>query len=263
MSHNPFTSIDLKLDFGQGHLVSWTIDPLFEDEEPHKFVIEVSESPLFETILREHVIGNLPFGRDTKGLHQNFNNIIYYRVRLDTPNKSYYSDVIDTNFAPLSRRQYAIANEIIRKELMLMTKFTGINISVLKRKIYGPSIEDKTVDPITGVALTDEAPNHGNEKTKGYYDQIHSWMSNAGGQSINRLDPSGTGSVNRFIQQVRMLPFPIVNYNDIVIDVDSDLRYIVKEVDMVTYPGTSIILVQNVQLSLLPTSDPVYLININ
>lgn len=263
MSYNPFTSINLKLDIASGHLLSWTIDPLFTDPEPHTFYIEVSDDPLFNVILREIKVGNFPSGRDTKGLHQNFNNVLNYRIRLDTSEGTYYSDVVNTNFAPLTRRQYAIANEIIRKELMLMEKFTGINISVLKRKIYGPSVEDKSIDPISGVALTDESPNHGNEKTKGYYDQIHSWMSNAGGKSINRLDPSGTGAVNSFIQQVRMLPFPIVNYNDIVIDVDADLRYIVKEVDFVTYPGTNIILIQNVQLSLLPTSDPVYSININ
>lgn len=263
MSLNPFTSIELKLDIRDGHLISWSIDPLFDDPEPHKFFLEVSEDPLFSILIREIPVGNLPYARDTKGLHQNFNNIINYRIRLETEKGIYHSEVVNTNFAPLTRRQYAMANEIIRKELMLMTKFTGINIVVLKRKIYGPSITDKTIDPISGVALTDESPDHGNIKTKGYYDPVNSWMSTAGGQSINRIDPNGAGTINSFIQQVKMLPFPIVNYNDIVIDVDADLRYIVKEVDFVTYPGASIVLIQNVQLSLLPTSDPVYSININ
>lgn len=262
MSPNPFTKIFLRPQFGRGHALQWEIDPLFKDEEPHNFTIEVSGAMDFSELIRTVNVGNVFFGVDPIR-QQNTETAIYYRVRLDTPNGQYFSKGINPNYTPSTRHQFSIAAEIVRKEHLRMSKYTGAAVAVLKRKIYGNVVKDNTVDPISGLAMTDSAPDQGNVFVSGYYDPIRSFMSIENGNDVFAMDPNGTGAIANTRLEVRMLGFPYVNYNDIIIDVDADLRYIVKDRDEVNFPGTSIVLLQTLQLSLIPSSDPVYSININ
>lgn len=263
MTSNPFTSINLVPNFSNGHTITWSIDPLFEDPQPHKFFLEVTDEGTFTVILYVLDVGNKNFVKDIGNTQQNYNSTFYYRVRLETPTAVYYSEPVSSHYSKPSRRQFLIANEIIRKELLRHKKFTGSEVVVLKRKLYGPQVSDATVDPISGVALTDQSSDHGNIITRGYYDPVIAYMSPEHKQNINRLDPNGAGVIANLNATVRFLPYPILTYNDIVIERDQDLRYIVKDSQDSLYPGTNIVLAQTIELSLLPTSDPVYSINID
>lgn len=262
MSPNPFIKIFLRPQFGVGHSLQWEIDPLFSDPEPHNFVIEASGAMDFSELLREIQVGNVFFGTDPIR-QQNTETAIYYRVRLETPEGKYYSKGINPNYTPSTRHQFSIAAEIVRKEHLRMSKYTGAPIVILKRKIYGKQVTDDTVDPITGLPITDSSPHQGNMFVSGYYAPVKSFMSIESGNDVFAMDPGGTGAIANTRLEVRMLGFPYVNYNDIIIDFDADLRYIVKDRDEVNFPGTSIVLLQTLQLSLIPPSDPVYSININ
>ena len=263
MAYSPFQYIHIKPNFSQGHLIDWGIDPLFSDPSPHEFVLQVSGDILFSEILREIPVGNSFFARDLPNFQQTFSGIINYRVKLTTPKGVYYSDPISSYFTPLTRRQYIVANEIVRKEILRMRKFSGVTAVVLKRKTYGQTVKDPLkYDPITGVALTSEKTNFGNHLDTGYYDPVATMFSAEDGHDTTKLNPSGDGTINRSDMSVRMPGFPLVHYNDILIDVDQDYRYIVKDRQEIDYPGTSIVTSQLLQVSLIPTSDPIYAIKI-
>lgn len=259
MSYNPFEDIHLKLQYNKGHIVYWAIDPLFPDENPHEFTLQVSGTVDFSELLREIPVGNKFFAEDLPNAQQNFSALLYYRVKLSTPKGEYFSDSVSSYLTPSSRRQYRLANEIVRKELLRMTKFSGIPSYVLKRKTYGvPSKDYSKVDPITGAALTSEKNNYGNHFDTGYYDPVSTMFSQEDGHDTFKLDPAGTGTVNRSDMSVRMVGFPLVHYNDILIDIDQDYRYLIKDRQEITFPGTSIVMIQLLQVSLLPTTDPIY-----
>lgn len=263
MANNPFLDIHLKPQFAEGHIIEWAIDPLFDDPAPSNFILQVSGTIDFSEILREIPVGNSFFARDLPNSQQSFSGILNYRVKLVTPKGVYYSAAISSYFTPLSRRQYSIANEIVRKEVLRMRKFTGIPGMALKRKTYGNTIKNPLkYDPITGVALTSEKSNFGNHLDTGYYDPIPTMFSGEEGHDTLKLDPSGAGTLNRSDMSVRMPGFPLLHYNDILIDVDQDFRYIVKDRQEVTYPGTSTVTSQLLQVTLLPTSDPIYSIKL-
>ena len=263
MASNPFTRIHLTPRFALGHLIQWDIDPLFRDHDPHLFTLEVSGILDFSELIREIPVGNSFFASDIPGAQQLSANVLYYRVRLETPEGTYHSKSISSYFTNYTRRQYVLAAEIARKEMLRMKKFSGVDAVVLKRKIYGEPVTGNTVDPVTGMALTSGAPHHGSSIVAGYYKPLHTLYSVEEGNDTRRIDPGGTGALEVSQISVRMLGFPALHYNDIVIDYDQDYRYIVKDRQEVEFPGTSITIIQKLQLSLIPPSDPVYSININ
>ena len=259
MAYNPFNNIYIRLQFAQGHTVVWAIDPLFDDNEPHNFVLEVSGTVDFNELLREIPVGNSFYGQDLPNAQQTAAAVLYYRARLETPKNTYYSQSVSSYATPLTRRQFIIANEIVRKEMLRMRKFTGAPAVILKRKTYGTSVKDNLkVDLITGISLTDNSPDHGSPIANGYYAPVSTIFSEEQADVTMKLDPGGAGTIDRTDTTVRMPGFPLVHYNDILIDVDQDYRYIVKDRQEISFPGTSVVVSQILQVALIPPSDPVY-----
>lgn len=258
--YNPFTSVKVAPAYSTGHFVYWSIDPVFSDALPHNFIVEVSGTPDFSEILYTIQSGDAFSVVDPNlNFKQSLNIDLFYRVRLVTgDNNEYLSKTVAFSVSNYNRREYVMAREIARKELLRIRKYTGRSMWLLKRKIYGTKVTDNTVDQVTGIPLTNQTPNLTNNIQDGYYKPLGLYCSIEDMSSARLNNPEGMGLDEVIHQRFRTLGFPIIQTYDIIVDANNDARYNVKAVESFEFPSTDIILVQIIDTQLIPNTDPVY-----
>lgn len=262
MLSKPFTNLTIVPNFRTGHTITWAIDPIIDISKNTTFVLQTSGSPLFEELLSEKTVGNVFFAVDDSNLKQSGNADIYYRVKLvDLENNTeFISDAISFIPKKYDRRGFIYAREIARKEI-LRFKIIGISAALLKRKIYGTHL-NTAVDPISGVPLTDNTTSQGTSFETGYYDPLTIMVSVEDEQQVRKLSQDGLGVLDSTSATLRTVGFPIIETYDIIVDILSDRRYLVKETEKMDYPSTNICVIQILKVQLLPPTDPVYKIDI-
>lgn len=258
MPSNPFNLVTVSPNFALGHAIQWDIDSGFVESEPYEFVVEVSGVPDFTEI--QYTLpptDSFFILDDTKFKEATFIDI-YYRVRLTTgDHNTYYSPVVEFGRILEYRRPYKIASEIVRKEFLRMKRYTGTPGYLLKRKAFGQVRKD-SVDPISGVPITDNTSSFGTSFENGYFKPIKVLFSYEDRKFTRILNQTGMGVNDVKDVSLRLPGFPTVGTHDIIIDTDEDSRYLVKTATAITYPGTSIDMVQKLEASLIPPTDPVY-----
>lgn len=263
MEPNPFTKIEVTPGFGNGHHIQWSIDPTFIRSEVYNFFVEISGTLRFDELLDEIAVGNSFFYVDKSNRKQNIQDNYFYRIRLEVGNEVFLSNVSTVAGISYTRRQYVIAAEIARKEVLRASKYTGGPYYLLKLRTYGTNITDDSVDPISGVALTTTSPSYGNSKLNGYYNAVKMYMSIDDSEDTRKLNPDGSGVIENQMLTTRVAGFPIIDTNDVLVDLEADARYMVRDRQNYIFPGTSLNVVQNLKINLLPPTDPIYTININ
>lgn len=256
---NPFTSAKAAPAYETGHFVYWSIDPTFNEPDPHNFTVEVSGTPDFSVIEYTIEAGN-SFSVTDPNIHfkQSLALDLFYRIKLTTPSNVYYSQTITFSVSNYNRREYVMAREIARKELLRIRKFTGRSMWLLKRKVFGKELTDNSVDPITGVPLTNQLPNLASRMPDGYYNPLGFYCSIEELANTRKNSPDGLGFADVTQQKFRTVGFPVVQTYDIVVDANNDERYNVEEVESFLFPSTDLVIVQILTTKLIPNSDPIY-----
>jgi hypothetical protein len=264
MSSNPFTSAKVAPAYTAGHFVYWSIDPTFNEEGPHNFTVEVSGTPDFSEIEYSIPAGNAFSITDPAiKFKQSFALDLFYRIKLTTgDDNTYFSPTVTFSVSSYNRREWVASREIVRKELLRIKKFTGRSMWLLKRKVYGKQLNDPKIDPVTGVPLTNEAPDQGSRFVNGYYQPLGLYCSIEDVNSSRTNSQSGLGVEELIQQKFRTVGFPVIQTYDIIVDANNDERYNVKEVETFNFPSTDIMLVQLVTAQLIPNTSPVYKIDI-
>jgi hypothetical protein len=238
-------------------MLQWAIDPTFPNCEPYSFTGQVSGTPTFEILEYELPAGENLVVRDKIYFKQNLASDLYYRVKLVTAdNKTYYSRSQLFGLEMYTRRTYMLGAEITRKELLRMRKFTGIEGYLLKRKVVGVSINSNEVDPVSGVALADNTTNQGTNFVAGYYPPIGLYYSCEKANNTRKLSELGVNEI--YVQELRTIGFPSIDTYDILVDSTNDTRWLIKERQAFTIPGTSLAVVQIMEAQAIPVTDPVY-----
>lgn len=264
MEPNPFTSINVQPGYAKGHLLYWSIDPAFYRPAVYSFSVQASGTVDFSELLFDVSVGNSFFFLDKSNLIQNQQTNLFYRVILIVGAEKFVSATvipIDIN-ANYTRRQYRIASEVARKEVLRAEKFTGGDYYLLKLRTYGEDATDSSIDPVTGLALTSTSPNFGSAKRGGYYNPIKFYMTLEDGECTRKLNPDGAGILESLQLTMRVPSFPIIDTNDVVVDLTADSRYLVKDRQNTPFPGTSLNVIQTIRLSLIPPTDAIYNIDI-
>ncbi len=256
---NPFTTLQVFLNYATGHVVQWQLDPVFKEAEPYSFTLECSETSTFEPLLFSKKVGNTFFAVDDNNLKQSWHKSYFYRVKLTTQENQYTSRTLNFDTDSVDRHKYLLAAEMLRKEF-LEARYVGREGCLLKRKGYGV-VSTQTVDPVSGVALTDNPVDFGTGLLDGYHKPIKVIYKRLGSREDEALNPQGFGANSVMILKVRMVGFPYVDRNDILVTPE-DERYNVKEVERKIFPGTNLVILQNVELTRIASTDSIYKIPI-
>jgi hypothetical protein len=261
-----FNKVEVIPDWVRGHFIQWQLDPFFRGVRPYNFALEISETSDFSEIAAtKKDLGDVFFVVDDTKLKQSWAPNYSYRIVLTTADgKKFNSFPILFGSTRHEQRKYAMAADIIRKEILLC-RYVGTEAWLLRRKSYGTQSKSttKNVDPISGVPIADsKQEDYGTGIDDGYFAPVPCVFYVETSTQDKQLDPNGIGVKETIGGIVRVPGYPIIEVRDIICEARDGYRYSVQSRNAKQFPGTNITLTQKVSLNLIPISDTIYSIPI-
>ena len=267
VARKAFKKVDIIPNWDSGHFIQWQLDPFFNATQPYNFSLEISETSDFsELVGAKKNLGDVFFAVDDTKVKQSWTSNYWYRVALLTGDgKTYYSTPVLFGSTRHEQRKYAMAAEVLRKEILL-ARFVGTSAWLLRRKTYGRPTSKagaKNIDPVSGVPIADEKyEDYGVGVDGGYYPPIPCVFHTEQNQQDKQLDQMGLGVKETYTQIARMPGYPIIEVRDIICEATDGYRYSVQSRNTKQFPGTNIVVLQKANLNLITPTDTVYSIPI-
>lgn len=177
----------------------------------------------------------------------------YYKVTMLYNDRVFVSDVVST-FGKITRKEFGVARHIMEHEWQTMRRFTPIKI--FKMRSDGPDCSN-CVDSETGqrIGISLCATCFGTAFEGGYYPAIDSYMQVGSiGTKIQDDSREGAGSKDPVKIRSRMMAYPNLEKNDMIINPGADRRYLVDTIDYGFFNG-KIPVYSEVTLQLMPRND--------
>lgn len=252
MPANPFITFDLAPSYGLLKVVlHWSVN---------------SALPATFTVLRSYdglndwqTIGNTVLNTFTDdaviegGKLQEF----YYQVRMTQDGKTWLSPSIAT-FGKATRAEFGMARTIMELESRQLRMHTRVRVFKLKRFAgVCPICTDEDTGQNVGTTLC--VACFGTGKEGGYYlPGIDSYMRLITESPIIQDDDmDGTGSADPAQAKARMLAFPLLAFEDLIVNLNNDRRYFVEKIDLAKV-NAKLPVTANLDLVVLRRSDVRY-----
>lgn len=231
--NSPFERATIKYSVEGTTRVQWELSRLFTDPGPHVFTLQGAHSSTDNSTFSNIglPVTNTYFAEDSDKRIFAQTQDFYYRVKLQTPLRVYYSEIVSA-FKNLKFRDYRLAREILRKEKLRHSKYTSLSGYLLKRKRYGERCTNCT-DP-----LTEEVTNSncsvckGTGLVYGYFTPVPAYMELSLHQQREQLDNVQAVGMQKDMEfkSCRMLGDPVPDSYDVFVDSGSDRRFIIHEI---------------------------------
>jgi len=195
-----------------GTIVNWWLDDRFDTPGPYTFFLEWAESPDADFI---EVAGPATDGVLTDSEQRRFSKLPHsvYRVRLETPTTTHYSDVHQV-MGDWNRHDWLLGRDIIRREYLRLVRYVGSKGLYLARKQWG-EICDACTDFSTGMITNAKCANcFGTGFVGGYHPASVFWMGEDNYQvRAQREDQVGVRSDQ--VQTARAVACPFLTAKDV------------------------------------------------
>jgi len=258
MDHDPaIARLDVVPDYAKGFLFHWRLRGGFNDPRPWKFRVQGALSPDGPWADLSPVLENVISWRAEGGLRVNKSDVIFLRLSMETPAGRYVSET-RSPYGDLDRKEFLIGREIMRKEILHMSKMAGTECGVWTVANYGDRCPH-CIDPVTGQPRVGHCRYcFGTGFYPAYTGPFPCWCTfSENNQHQLQEGPDGNGMLEQKRFQVRMVNAVPVKKNDIVHDVRSGKRYNVNSVQIVA-ELRRVPLVQSLVVDEIATSDPAY-----
>lgn len=262
-AYKVFRKINIIPDWVNGHFVQWDIDPFFNGLRPYDFTFEISEAPDFSEIAAaKKNLGEVFYAVDDFNIRQSWVPHYAYRITLTTADgKSYRSSPALFSATRNDYRKYAMAAEIIRKEILLC-RYGGNEGWLFRRKAFSTKKKTatiKNIDPVSGVPIADtKDEDYGVGLDDGYYPPVPCVFYTETSQQDKQLDQQGMGVKETYTSIIRLPGYPIIEVRDVICGLKDGYRYSIQSRGSKQFPGTNITLVQKASLNLIPPTDTIY-----
>jgi hypothetical protein len=252
----PFDKVNVLPSYEKGFTFLWTISPGFSDPLPWKFHVEeghTDDGPW--TDLSGEVQDIFAWVEPTRRRIQATKDPnLFFRVSMSTPNGTYYSHIV-TPHGDLDRREYLIVQDIMRRVVLEQAYLAGVCVKIYVKAAWGAPCNDCR-DPISGAVTNPDCQKcFGTGRAPGYHGPYEVYGT-FGTQSRDKQQKKD-GPKQQYTRTLRLVGFPAIKDDDIVVDPSDDKRYIVDGVQHET-EIRKIPVVQRANVHELPTSDPAY-----
>lgn len=244
--------------------VYWDIDPRFLDPQPYTFQLQVGTTGNPNASDWVNVGASVVNGSYLDDVVQRLFGkqlVTHYRIQLTTPKGTYYSQptLVTGN---LNKRDWNLAREITRKELLRLNQYTAIKGSILKVKRSGTVCS--CVDPDTGEVGNSQDPVcYGTGWVGGYYTPMDCvFFDFTPDQRLEDREIQVRGMTDDSIRQIRYIGYPMLYRYDVFVDKGTDERYYVNSIqNLAELRGVPIVVAA--QLTPIPFSDIIYTLPVN
>jgi hypothetical protein len=255
-----FDNINIRINLITGNEIQWSLLSSFKEKSPYNFIVQASSTFDFSEVLYSIPAGDNFYVIDDSNIKQSWSKDLLYRIQLITgSNNTYYSEILSFDSAPTTKRKYRMSSEIMRKNTVWF-KFAGYQGYLLKRKSFG-QIDTTNVDPITGVPLNNNIGNFGTGLVGGYYNPLPVSYVVESNTKDKQQAQDGMSVKELYELVVRTQGFPYIENKDILINAETNKRYLVDGMASINFPGTEIYIMQKLSIKLLPITDPIYKIS--
>ena len=242
--------------YGFGFSFSWKVQGGCEDLGPWEFTVEESVT----TADNWHPVSPTLVGvfewSDTVRRIPDKDSVLYFRVRFHTQRATYFSAAV-APWGTLNKREYLIAKDIMRREVLHARTLAGVMGSVWIKNIYGPRCT-VCLDPITGTIRNSKCPVcFGTGYVPPYHGPYDLWFTFTPKDGKIELSEDGSGTVQPKPFNIRAIGTLPIRHQDVIIDRAEDKRYIVSNTKMEA-ELRRVPIVQTIVASEAATTDAVY-----
>lgn len=251
------TAVHIRPSYSGGFLFAWEIAGDFNAKAPWKFYVQEAQSPTGEWKDISTELENKFIWQEDKRPRINKSVVLYFRIKLIADRKTYYSDVY-TPYGDLTKKEFLIAKDIMRREILHASKMAGVETQVYINSNWGPRCQE-CLDPITGMVRDGHCKYClGTGRDPAYHGPYNMWAVFSGDTNHTYQEgQGGIGNVEPKSFQVRVIGSPVLKKNDVVIDSRTDKRYYIDKVDIVA-ELRRIPVVQSLTVHEAPVTDIVY-----
>ena len=250
-----FTKVTILPHYALGFVYTWEIAQNVMDKGPWTYVVE--EAPTADgpwTPVSPVLTSNSWIETQRRLINKNM--VLFFRVKLKTASSTYYSPPREPYFT-LNRREFLIARDIMRREVLHAKTLAGGLAKIWLRSTFGPRCV-KCKDPVTDDVLNTACPVcYGTGRNPGFYGPFDIWFVPTPTSRDTIMAPDGTGTREPVVNTFKTIGFPHVKDGDILVDTTTGKRYytdqVAQAVELRGYP-----LVQQIEGREIPVSDPVY-----
>lgn len=272
MTEQPFWRVLVTNRFLGGTVISWELSRDFDVPPPWWITVEFGRAPTDEVFAAINdqpladVLG-VVVSDDTQRL-LGIDIDTFYRIRLDADAGTFVSAAMRSG-TRMPRRDWLIGRHVVKHQTWWAEKYAGVPGLLYKRRVWGepcpgrPSVEDSSVyvpcrEVGTGEELFTNCPTcFGTGIKYGYYAPMTLSFGLHHGGSQRQISPDLTrGTVDDFSWTASVTSLYELAVRDVLIDLNSDRRFTVRDVRNTDYRGVP--LIQNAQLRQLPAGDPAY-----
>lgn len=250
-----FDRVDIAPSYSGGFVFSWSMLAEFADSDPWKFVVQESETPdgPWKSISPE-IVNTFFFAEEGPRLAPK-DQTLYFRIVLNTPKGEYISHV-ESPYCSLSRREFLLAREIMRKEILMQEKSSGVLSFIWYKSIFGPPCK-RCGDFVLGDTKDSRCPHcFGTGHVPGYYGPFPAYVAYSPMERSKGMQkPSGVDELytinGSVIGSLRL------KKDDVVVDPVSNSRFFVDTVrNLVEFRRYPVI--QSVMLNEIAKTHAVY-----
>lgn len=258
---NPFKQVTVTFDPEGGTRVVWVMNQRFLDPLPHTYQLQVSRSSASTADDYQDVglpVDNSFYAVDDTRRLANKSLDVHYRVRVVTPDGTYYSDPASA-LSYLNRREWLHARDQIRQLKKIIRKYTGCYEGyLLKRKRFGP-VCTRCNAPLTDEPTDSKCPVCFNTGiVAGYFAAVPDFHVELGlEQSREKVELQAAATSRPCVIQTFCAADVLVNSRDVFIAQRSGRRWFIETVAAVAeyrgYPTK-----YQLEMRVAPFSDVIY-----
>jgi len=253
---NPvFAAIDISPSYARGFVFSWSIASDFAEPGPWKFTIQESETPNGPWKDTSPALENMFFYSEPKPRLVPKDQVLCFRILLKTPSGQHISHV-ESPYCSLNRREFLLAREIMRKEILMQEKMSGVLSQIWYKAIFGPKCTYCS-DFVLGDTKSSRCTHcYGTGHIPGYYGPFPAYISYAPMDRRKGMQ-SGEGVAEPYGTQGTVIGSIRLKKDDVIVDPVSNSRFFVGAVkNLVEFRRYPVI--QSIELSEIAKTHMVY-----
>ena len=248
-------------DYESGFSFHWEMAGGFNDPLPWKFIVQSSELPEGPWHDISSGLENVFAWRSKGRIRVGKARTLLFRVVCDTPAGRHESMPV-APYGDLSRHEYLLGREIMRREVLHMRKMAGVECDFWLLSVYGPKCPH-CLDPVTGQRRDANCRYClGTGKYPPYQGPFRAWCTfSENSQHKLHEGEAGIGMAEDKPFQVRTVCSLPVKKNDILVDRASGKRYYIGDVQIMA-ELRRVPLVQAFIASEAAVTDPAYRVGV-
>lgn len=255
---NAFNVVDSKAT-----LIEWEMEPWFVDKGPWVFqVFRTQKDDLTDWIPVGDPVVNQGYAYDVDRTVFTLQAHTYYKVQVTTGsfdedgNPCVYESVQTLATNNLTRRDWRLLKDMVRKEKLALTKFTGARGWLLPYPKFGDQ-DLNNVDPNTNENMGSQDPDtFGTGYIGGYWGPINAYVELSPEKRLTKLTESG--KISTVIRTGTVLAFPRFSPRDVWVNGMTDERYTVGPNIVITASIRGIPIKANIELEKVEPSHVIY-----